>query len=112
MKIFAFLLSFYILALNCFPCGDSEECNEIYEQSISIPTANTDHEHPSEACSPFCSCACCAATGFYQPVHVVKFNPSIHQQPKFYYLKDHFNSNNLHAVWQPPRLSWYKVFYL
>lgn len=105
MKIFAFILSFYILALNCFPCGDGEECNETYEQSISMSAPNADHEHESEACSPFCSCACCAATGFYQPVQVAKITPPILHQAKFYYLKDHFNSHSLHAVWQPPRLS-------
>lgn len=103
MKFFAVILSFYMLALNCFPCGDGEECNVKTEQNISA-SHQQDHEHESEACTPFCSCACCAAAGFYHPVSNTKITQLVFHAGKILYLKDNFHSYDLHSVWQPPKI--------
>ena len=103
MKFFVVILSFYVLALNCFPCKDSGECNVKTDQNISA-SHQQHHEQESEACTPFCSCACCAAAGFYHQVSNTPITRLVLQAGKFFYLNDHFNSYDLHSVWQPPKI--------
>ncbi|GAA3788890.1 hypothetical protein GCM10022271_21780 [Corallibacter vietnamensis] len=59
MRILAFILSTYILALNFAPCEDSVLVDDI-KTEIS-QHADLDHEHNdvSDMCSPFCQCHCC-----------------------------------------------------
>jgi hypothetical protein len=104
MKFFVFMLSFYMLALNCFPCGDSQECNLKQEQEISVTTSHQDHTPNTETCTPFCSCSCCAASAFYQPVLYAKTIPLDFQSFKFHNKAD-FSSYDFHSVWQPPKIS-------
>lgn len=104
MKFFVFILSFYMLALNCFPCGDSTECDTKELQKISAPTHHKDHPHETEACAPFCSCACCGAAVFYQPVINAKTITLVFSQRVFHYKND-FNSYDFQSVWQPPKIS-------
>ena len=92
-----------MLALNCFPCEDSAEWNVKTEQKIST-THQQDHEQESEACTPFCSCACCAAAGFYHQVSNTPITRLVLQAGKFLYPNDNFNSYDLHSVWQPPKI--------
>jgi hypothetical protein len=101
MNFFALLLSFYMLTLSCFPCGDSEECNAKDRQEIT--SAPGDHEHESEGCTPFCSCACCSSTGFYPGTNTPKHIELASEQVVFYSPPEYFDSYNAHAVWQPPR---------
>ena len=104
MKILAFIMSCYMLALGCFPCGDSNECNETRQQKISTASQHQAHEHQDEACTPFCSCACCAAAAFHQPVAPCKNIAVAFHQLKFHY-NDNFHSYDFHSVWPPPKLS-------
>lgn len=105
MKLFVFIFSFYVLALNCFPCGDSEGCNEIKNQKISFTAQQQEHQHETEACTPFCSCACCSAVSFYQPLCFTKMAPLVFKKINFHYHSNEFYSFNLHSVWQPPRIA-------
>lgn len=104
MKFFVFIFSFYILALSCLPCGDRQECNVKAEQKITASTPHQEHQHQTEACTPFCSCACCAAASFHQPVMYAKTNGLVFQKLTFYY-NDDFLSYDFHSIWQPPRIS-------
>ena len=58
MKLIAFILSIYMLALNFMPCED-DHCAD--EDTVCIETTeihDTEHSH-ADLCSPFCECQCC-----------------------------------------------------
>ncbi|MCF6280129.1 MAG: hypothetical protein L3J14_07260 [Flavobacteriaceae bacterium] len=57
MKLIAFILSLYILALNFTICTDIEDSNMLKTEI----TQSQDHEHNTskDLCSPFCYCQCC-----------------------------------------------------
>jgi hypothetical protein len=101
MNFFVFLLSFYMLTLSCFPCGDSEECNAKDKQEVS--STSGDHEHETEGCTPFCSCACCSSTAFCTGMNTPKYIALASEQVIFSGPPEYFDSYNAHAVWQPPR---------
>jgi hypothetical protein len=104
MKFFAFIISFYFLALSCFPCGDGQECDTKAEQKISATADHQEHQHQTENCTPFCICACCAASVFCQPVESVKTHKLELQAAKFQY-EISLISTDLHSIWQPPKIS-------
>jgi len=105
MKIFKLILSFYILTLSCFPCGDVRECNDSVELEISAASDHADHTHTSEACTPFCTCSCCAASTFFQyPAAAVNPPKVTFASLKFpgYEVSD--LSEISFAIWQPPKI--------
>lgn len=68
MKILAFILSVYILALNFVPCEDTVSFDDDITMELS---QDLDHNHSDsnsdvDLCSPFCQCNCCQihATSF------------------------------------------------
>ena len=65
MKFFTFIMSFFLLYLSCLPCGDSKECNVKAPVEISANDNHQQHNHESEACSPFCTCSCCPASSYF-----------------------------------------------
>jgi len=58
MKIFAFILSFYVIALTAISCTD---IRNVSSESISIENIQESQDHSVEIdlCSPFCFCNCC-----------------------------------------------------
>jgi len=64
MKIAAFLLSIYILALNFSSCEDNDACND--EVKTQISQLSNDGHSALDLCSPFCQCHCCQ-------IHVTNF---------------------------------------
>jgi len=65
VKFFFFILSGFMLYMSCLPCGDGIECNEKAPIEISATDNHREHNHESEACTPFCTCSCCAVSIFY-----------------------------------------------
>jgi len=67
MKLVAFLLSVYFLALNFSPCEDNEVVSDDITTEI---TQHIDDGHLDvDLCSPFCQCHCCH-------IHATYFNQS------------------------------------
>ncbi|MFN8254180.1 MAG: DUF6660 family protein [Bacteroidales bacterium] len=64
MKIFAFILSAYVLYLTAIPCIDVPFDNSIQKTEISQTTNHENHQSDTDHCSPFCTCQCCQ-TNFY-----------------------------------------------
>ncbi len=64
MKIFAYILSIFILVLTAIPCADKPQDNTLQKVELSNTTSN----HPSDFdhCTPFCTCQCCQ-TNIYFP---------------------------------------------
>jgi hypothetical protein len=66
MRWFGYIFSAMILLFSLMPCGDAENCTDPVRVAASAD--HSTHEHATDTCSPFCSCACCV-------VHVVTANP-------------------------------------
>jgi len=105
MKFFAFIMSFYLLGLSCIPCGDREDCNARPEQTISVSTNHQEHKNPIEACTPFCSCSCCPASAFYQPLSHFNVVKTVFQSLKYPVNNSSFCSEVSFSIWQPPKIS-------
>ena len=97
-------MSLYMLLLSCMPCNDASDCSA--EDKVTVTTADTheDHDDDMEHCTPFCVCACCAAPAvqFHQAVLITNLVAGTSTNT---YPADFIFSNNVHTIWQPPRLS-------
>nr|WP_313792101.1 DUF6660 family protein [Muricauda sp. UBA7809] len=104
MKFLTIILSFYFLALNVVPCGDSGTASTAKDdaQVVSVMDYDGNHDQDCELCSPFCQCHCCH-------VHTIDFGiiaftplPNPISQENF----SHFESVSdgvVSSVLQPPR---------
>ncbi len=90
-----------MLALGFLPCGDESECNDNAEQQTLVPYQQ---EQEADDCSPFCACACCAASAYHQNFPSAKAFTFFSKASIFFY-KFELNSYDYHSVWQPPKLS-------
>lgn len=105
MKLFTFLMSFYLLGLSLLPCSDGKECNAKTEARVSATANHQQHEHKPEACTPFCTCSCCAASAFYSPLNKMQASKIVFQSEKYPLLDEDAKTDVLSSIWQPPQLS-------
>jgi hypothetical protein len=105
MKPIFFILSGFMLYLSFLPCGDSVECNAKTEMKITTTDNHQQHEHQTEACTPFCSCSCCAASVFYSALSKIQASKIVFQSEKFPLLNEDANTDVFSSIWQPPKLS-------
>jgi hypothetical protein len=105
MKFLFFFLGFFLLYLSCLPCSDSTECNAKAEVKISASTNHQEHNHTKEACTPFCTCSCCAASAFYNSLNKVQAVKIAFQSEKYPLHNENFNSEVSYSIWQPPKIA-------
>lgn len=108
MKFLTITFAFYILILPCFPCADKEECNDSSKTQITTSSSDhKDHQHESENCNPFCSCACCGQIFFpnFHPDKAVNSKPIGILKQQFFYTNISLSSDFFGNIWQPPKLS-------
>lgn len=74
MKLFAYILSFIILALSANPCVDKLKDNTLQKLEISSTTNHTNPQSEADLCSPFCICQCCQTTFFVS--NIISASPS------------------------------------
>ncbi len=103
MRVFACILSFYIMVLTALPCIDKPEDQTMQKTAISAKTSNG-FQQDIDLCSPFCTCNCCSSPKIQQevvtefscsrviPVHYAENSPSFVSAPPA-------------VVWQPPRFN-------
>lgn len=111
MKWFTVLFSVYLLGLSLWPCADElllpAGQSQIAVLSPTTPSSSTDRTHQHDACTPFCTCACCAATITTLPQFHYSLTPSVEIIPmdvvSFQYVSAPL-SDTLTAIWQPPQL--------
>jgi hypothetical protein len=102
MKIFAYVISFYILILNATPCIDVSYDNTLQKVEL-IKNITDNHQKETGHCSPFCLCNCCASPIIYQTFSVQYNYISLAQ--KFYSeYKSAFVSFNFPIIWEPPKI--------
>jgi len=108
VKLVSILLASYILVLSCLPCSDSRECNINSPTTITKASGNhQDHQHEDEACSMFCSCACCGQifVPHFQPM-LIELSDTPHARKElFAYHNDRLPADFYGNIWQPPKLS-------
>lgn len=107
VKFPVFIYMLYILVLPCFPCSDSDECEQSTTAVSIRPDQHKGHAHQDETCNPFCSCACCGQTlypSFYLEKIVVS-TPTGDTLHLAYSRDSAFPTGYPVNIWQPPRLS-------
>jgi hypothetical protein len=102
VKLLTLLFAFYILFLPCISCSDKEE---FINDSQTQITQSPGNQHENEACTPFCTCACCGQI----LVLNLQFNKTIidktlHRQLlQYYYSSIILPSDYFGNIWQPPK---------
>jgi len=94
-----------MLSLSCFACSDGEECNVQAEAKISATNSHEQHNHDTEACTPFCTCSCCAVSTFYSNAAKAHTPKVVFQSEKYPLYNIAFNTEVYHCVWHPPKIS-------
>ncbi|MFN0082794.1 MAG: DUF6660 family protein [Ferruginibacter sp.] len=105
MKIFAVIMSIYLLGLSCIPCGDKEERNAKGAQTISAIKHQHQHDNTNDACTPFCSCSCCPASAFFQPLSHFSIYKVVFPSKKYPVYNSSFCPQVSFSIWQPPKIA-------
>jgi hypothetical protein len=103
MKLFASILSLYILFLTTIPCVDAQADNALQKNEISQNTSDN-QQNDADCCSPFCSCDCCTSPVLYQDFIIYLNYSTIPQKFKIDYLSSYVSSL-FTSIWQPPKIS-------
>lgn len=102
MKLFSSIFIIYILYLVSVPCADKElMCHHLHEQSA--PAGNQEIPEQGDACSPFCSCACCSTQT------ILNTFVTYSQPPAAYRILDMIYNPGSEkifppCIWQPPKI--------
>jgi hypothetical protein len=99
------LLSLYLLGMSCIPCSDTTECNVSPQVEVLASNNHQEHNHTQEACTPFCTCSCCAALFFYNPLNKVEAAKIFFQSEKYPLQNEVFDIEVSNFIWQPPKIA-------
>lgn len=103
MKLFACMLSFYIIALTAIPCIDVPIDHA--SQKVELSQNATDNHHDNTGhCSPFCACYCCVSPIINQQ-HIIQFNSFSFSEKHLPGHTPAYVSLPFSAIWQPPKIS-------
>lgn len=94
-----------MLFLSCLPCSDGEECNVKGERKISVTDDHQQHNHDTEACTPFCTCSCCSVSTFYSNLAKIQTTKIAAQPVKYPIYHVAFFTEVFYSVWHPPKIS-------
>lgn len=105
MKLFKTIFAVYLLCLSLVPCSDEYSSIMSRNDEAKI-SALVHHEasHHTDACTPFCHCACCATTVLFQTA-INGFTHPLMKAAHEFTFDDAFVSFDNKSIWQPPRLS-------
>lgn len=105
MKFWAVILSLYFSVLAVKPCVDDQP--EIARAHAEMTADSGEHEHASDMCSPFCSCACCGVQMLRQDFafsFTIKTPVAFFQKPSSTY-QSRLQSDYCGSIWQPPQIA-------
>ncbi|MDH7445554.1 DUF6660 family protein [Aquimarina sp. 2201CG14-23] len=102
MKLFAFILSIFILCSTLTPCSDA--FNEEHQNEVSLDDTHDHSKDKDDSCPSICICACCGVTITYESfqqisidsktIIISKADVVYQSEYAFYYFP---------AIWQPPQ---------
>ena len=101
MKLFAYIVSFLVLALSANPCIDKPTDNTLQKSAFSQTTNNENHQNEADHCSPFCTCQCCQ-TNFYVARNITTI-PAIAFEISYNDYSPSFQSIDLFDFYIPPK---------
>ena len=102
-QLITLLLSVYLLALMALPCNDDHSHTLISTEDQFAQTGN--HYNDTDACSPFCVCACCTTPIMVQQIISFESAPFIalyNRNVNSFYTP--VTSSYFGSIWQPPQL--------
>ncbi|MFI5132375.1 MAG: DUF6660 family protein, partial [Chitinophagales bacterium] len=103
MKPIVLILSFLLIGLSVWPCGDEDLRGETGTIESKMSDRQSQHEDHDDGCSPFCHCTCCAG---YSINHIFITTTSLIQANTLIYSS--YLAGNLieypSAIWQPPKI--------
>ncbi|MEO8516634.1 MAG: DUF6660 family protein [Flavobacterium sp.] len=108
MKHFWMLFSLFLIALTVLPCSDSIECKDTSKITVSENSNHEKHNHESEQCSPFCTCACCGITIYKFQTASISFKENLDfyvQKKELSHYSFNYNKKIILKIWQPPKIS-------
>jgi len=101
MKLFAYILSIYILTLLAYPCQD--DCSYLLTNNTNNSASHTHSEQDCNTCTPFCICNCCHVNTIITLKTYFKATETIPVVISSVYkvisLKD-----IIFSIWQPPKI--------
>jgi hypothetical protein len=101
MKFFAFIMAFIVIALSCMPCADVGAIQTVAK--MEVKKSHSQETNHSNACSPFCNCACCA--GFSINHFIAKVScPHLIQRSEYSGVFSFSTFTISLPIWQPPQL--------
>ena len=97
------MVSIYILYLASMPCVDgvNHVCASASEQTSH--NDNPINTEKSDACSPFCVCACCNVSVII-PCYFVDTNPQEFAKNTYIPIYENIISIYNGSIWQPPKI--------
>ena len=103
MKWLAFFISIYILSLASMPCVDRNNhvCANHSEQTSQNDSPRNSEQ--SNACSPFCVCACCNVSVIV-PYYYTDTDPIAFHKSSYIPIYENITSAYNGSIWQPPKL--------
>lgn len=101
MKIFAYILSFVVLALTASPCIDKPLDNTLQKSELTQSANNDNHQNEKDLCSPFCTCQCCQTTFFVS--NIISASPTTEMLFSYSEYTSIFKSLDLFDFYIPPK---------
>ncbi len=103
MKFFAFIMAVLVLALSVMPCADNGNAMYGGKAKTQITKQSQQDDNHNDACSPFCTCSCCAGFSVNHFVASVTTIPKFTNHPASRFLPSEIIEVAL-PIWQPPQL--------
>ncbi len=98
-------MAFLVISLSCLPCEDDAFAlnpGKLKVETVKKSTQQEEQNH-TDACSPFCQCACCAGFSVNHTLTPVSTLPIICKKQFTCYLSATTINISL-PIWQPPQL--------
>ena len=103
MKLFVVILSLFTITLSAIPCDDDLSVGTDLTSSISQDSHGDSHSDV-DACSPFCTCVCCATVVVHPIAEVDILVPLLDYSEIHSYYEFINKSDYLNRIFQPPQV--------
>lgn len=85
------------------PCTDGANAVDGKVKQEIVETSHQQDYPKTDACSPFCSCSCCASVSLVHPIAKEHTIPAIKKFYSSFYCSSIIQISL--AIWQPPQLA-------
>jgi hypothetical protein len=106
VKFSAFILAVIVLWFSSMPCKDDLAFGNSAKSAIELAkSTQNDHQdnQSADACTPFCTCSCCAGVSFKVPLFSIPKIAFNNSSKNSFYISTEIAEISL-PVWQPPQL--------